>query len=206
MMGPQHRMLGALAGASLASAGHQPWPVVAMAALTSSATAHGWASPDCDLVWPLSWLGHRKFTHWWGLPAAAWVWGLPALPAHGWMGVAPRGLASLLLIGWVSHLAGDLVFGEVPMAPWGWRVGLGFDTGGFVETVIVRWGLVAALAWVVAGTPAWPREWHGGLGALLAAWHAAGQGARMFVLGAVLVALPLSVFVGSRRTARSRVG
>jgi hypothetical protein len=84
--------------------------------------------------------------------------------------------AIALLVGWVSHLAGDLLFGRLPLLPWGGlRVGLGLDTGGFIETGHIkmrRFGLfgekrqrtvlpfgptrvaiVAGLLWVLAGLP-----------------------------------------------------
>jgi hypothetical protein len=45
----------------------------------------------------------------------------------------------MLLVGWCSHLVGDLLFGELPVDPYGRRtLGLGLDTGGFLETGTIR--------------------------------------------------------------------
>jgi hypothetical protein len=184
MLGPSHRLLGALGGASLAHTAGLPWQVVAATALTATSTSNGPFSPDMDQTRSFRWLAswpvvgqlfyHRHTTHWWGWPVAAWYWGLPALPhtpaidVH-WMAVG-------LLIGWVSHLAGDLIFGKLPMLPWGGlRVGLGLDTGGFIETGKVRrrrffvfgkrgehavipfgparFAIGAATVWMLAGAP-----------------------------------------------------
>lgn len=148
MLGPTHRTLGFLCGVAVASAADQPWSMVAMSGLVASATSHGWASPDVDQTEP--WvrvrqalpkpharlLNHRCLSHWWGLPLAAYPAAQVGLPAEA---VWP---ATMLLVGWVSHLLGDLLFGELPVDPWGRRTaGLGLDTGGFLETgtVAVRW-------------------------------------------------------------------
>lgn len=119
--------------------------MVAMSGLVASATSHGWASPDVDQTEP--WvrvrqalpkpharlLNHRCLSHWWGLPLAAYPAAQVGLPAEA---VWP---ATMLLVGWVSHLLGDLLFGELPVDPWGRRtVGLGLDTGGFLETGTVK--------------------------------------------------------------------
>jgi hypothetical protein len=145
MMGPTHRCLGALCGIAVASSDGQPWSMVAMSGLVASATSHGWASPDVDQTgpWvtvrqalPKPWarvLNHRCLSHWWGLPAAAW----PAIQIG--LPVEAQWPATMLLVGWVSHLFGDLLFGELPVDPWGrTTVGLGLDTGGFLETGTVR--------------------------------------------------------------------
>lgn len=143
--------------------------MVALTALAATATSNGPVSPDVDQTgawrtltrWlPVGVRRHRGLTHWWGLPLLAWL-AIPALPVEArWVGAA-------MVVGWVSHLAGDAVFGRVPVAPWGGpMVGLGLDTGGFVETgrlrirgrevtVLpfgpVRLALAAALAWVLVG-------------------------------------------------------
>jgi hypothetical protein len=145
MMGPTHRLAGSLAGVAVSSVAGQPWSIVAMSGLVASATSHGWASPDIDQTEP--WvmarralpspadrlLNHRALSHWWGLPvAAAWfAGGLPAEAAWpAWM----------LIVGWSSHLVGDFVFGKIPVLPFpdSPTVGLGLDTGGFLETGRVR--------------------------------------------------------------------
>lgn len=171
MMGPTHRVFGALCGATAASAAGQGWSMVAMTALVATATSHGWASPDVDQTRPWVWvrkviphpldnaLNHRALSHWWGLPVLAW-WGAANLPPDAqWPAFA-------LLIGWCSHLLGDLLFGQLPLLPWGGPpFGLGLDTNGFLESGKVngrkvlplsptRLLITAALAWVLfAGTP-----------------------------------------------------
>jgi hypothetical protein len=184
MMGPTHRLAGALAGATYGHLMGQPWQVVAAGALVATSTSNGPASPDMDQTCPFRWLDglpvlgvlftHRHLTHWWGLPVAAWCWDIPALPHTPTVDI--RWAATLLLIGWVSHLAGDLIFGKLPLLPWGGlRVGLGLDTGGFIETGKVRrrrffvfgkrgehavipfgparFAIGAATVWMLAGAP-----------------------------------------------------
>lgn len=63
-------------------------------------------------------LQHRRLTHWWGLPAVL-VLLLPALTGPA------RWLFACALIGWVSHLAGDWVFGKRPP----WQAGTGRGPG-----------------------------------------------------------------------------
>lgn len=175
MMGPTHRCFGALCGATAAAAAGQDWSMVAMTGLVATATSHGWSSPDMDQTRPWvtvrqvlpnpldNLLNHRAITHWWGVPVLAW-WGMAHLaPQAQWPAYA-------LLIGWVSHLLGDFIFGKLPVLPWGgWCIGLGLDTGGFIESGKVRVRgrerkvlpvsparilIVAALAWVlIAGLP-----------------------------------------------------
>lgn len=174
-MGPTHRLFGALAGAGVATAAGQPWAMVAMTSLVATATSHGWSSPDLDQTEPWQKLGrwsgplgqlfaHRHLTHWWGLAVLAWV-GAGHLPADSrWPAVA-------LLAGWVSHLVGDAIFGKIPLLPWGgYFVGLGLDTGGFIETgrarirnrerTVLPFGptrlLIAAALVLVLAAPAMP--------------------------------------------------
>lgn len=176
MMGATHRLFGALSGAALASAQGEPRAMVVITALVASATSHGWASPDMDQTKPWRALGvvpllrpllaHRRgLSHWWALPLAA-GWHVNALPAQAqWVGWA-------LLAGWVSHLAGDFVFGELYLLPWGGPgVGLGLRTDGPLESGKVRlFGrsrralpfspvkvvIGAALVWIVWAVPALP--------------------------------------------------
>lgn len=175
MMGPTHRLFGALCGATMASATGADTSTMLMTALVATATAHGWSSPDLDQLagWRKvsgrlparlrAWTGHRRVTHWWGLPALLAFLVVPTLPAETrWPAVA-------LLCGWASHLIGDAIFGEVPVFPWGGSyIGLGLETGGFIETgkaklwgrerLVVPFGptkvlITLALVWVVAGYP-----------------------------------------------------
>lgn len=87
-------------------------------------------------------LNHRGLAHWIGLPAfaALWVYGLgdSLLAADPWRGGLILAVLWGAVIGWASHIAADFVFGQagwgtprgVPLAPWGWHVGLGFDADG----------------------------------------------------------------------------
>ena len=140
MMGATHRIFGAACGAAYAQLAGADTGIVVATAIIASASSHGWTSPDMDQTGP--WvafnrltppifdplLAHRRLSHWWGLPLLAW-WGILQLPdAAAWPFLA-------LLVGWVSHLVGDAIFGKVPVMPWGGLyVGLGFKTGGFLET------------------------------------------------------------------------
>ena len=84
MMGPTHRLFGALAGAGAATITGHSTPEVVMTALVATATAHGWSSPDVDQTeaWraiarlapgrAAGLFKHRGVTHWWGLPLLAW--------------------------------------------------------------------------------------------------------------------------------------
>lgn len=67
------------------------------------------------------WLQHRRVTHWWGLavPMAAPAAFLPA--PLGW-------LLAAIAAGWLSHLAGDWVFGQRGPRETGWR-GAGIPLG-----------------------------------------------------------------------------
>jgi membrane-bound metal-dependent hydrolase YbcI (DUF457 family) len=169
-MGPTHRLTGVLAGVVVASLAQQTWSVVAMSGLVASATSHGWASPDLDQTKP--WirvrkalpddlavlLNHRNLTHWWGLPVGAWLW-------TGTLPVQSQWAMRMLVVGWVSHLLGDFIFGALPLLPWGGpRVGLGLDTGGFIETGVLhrrRWVpfsparvlILVGIAWVLFAQP-----------------------------------------------------
>jgi hypothetical protein len=144
MMGPTHRLTGGLAGVAYAAATGQPWSVVAMSGVIASASAHGFLSPDVDQTKP--WVAVRKLlpgsidqvlnhrtglSHWWGLVPLAW-WGIQQMtPLAGF-------LATLLLVGWASHLVGDFIFGELALLPGGGPTfGLGLDTGGRLEHHIV---------------------------------------------------------------------
>lgn len=139
MMGPTHKVWAALAGAATAYVQTHSIPMIALSAVVATGSATGWTSPDIDQTAP--WravarrmprlvqraMGHRHVTHWFGLPVAAWF-AIPLFPAEA------RWAATALLVGWVSHLLGDLLFGKIPLLPTGrWAVGLTFDTGGRVE-------------------------------------------------------------------------
>jgi hypothetical protein len=105
-------------------------------------------------------LQHRGLAHWWGIPAAAWLVA-DRLPAGWWQWAI---LAAIL--GWASHLLGDLTFGKagfgtgqgVPLLPWGWHVGLGFKVGSRFERA-VAWGLTVAAGWLLVGSPGRSAIW-----------------------------------------------
>lgn len=150
MMGRSHRILGALAGATYAVTAGQRGSVVVVAAVVATASSHGPTSPDGDQVgqwWPAltgmapKWVHkHRGLLHWWGLPAAAWL-AVPALdPQVQWA-------VHALIIGWASHIAGDALFGRVPLLPWGCNWGARLDTDGPLESGVrvLRWRTPSAL-------------------------------------------------------------
>lgn len=141
MLGASHRLLGVLTWTSYATfVEPQSVTQLALGAVVTLATSAGPGSPDLDQSKPIVVLGdalgplgrlvsHRRgLSHWWVLPALAWWWWLPRLDASMSWTVAA------LLIGWSSHVVGDAVFGRVPITPgWGPMVGLGLDTGGWIE-------------------------------------------------------------------------
>lgn len=170
MMGPQHRILGGLAGAVVATIQGGTFTTVAMTAIVATCVAHGWSSPDVDqtdpwravaraLPGPLGRaMRHRGITHWPGWVVLAW-WGIQSMPPD------TQWALTALLIGWASHIFGDFVFGVgggVPMLPWAaGYVGLPFKTGGFLEKQVVRVGMSLMLAYLLylplAVTHALPR-------------------------------------------------
>ena len=157
MMGPTHRLFGGLAGVTLATYTDQPWSMVAMSGIVATASAHGWLSPDVDQTKP--WVAVRKklpsfcdqlmnhrtgLSHWWALPALAWWQGIGHLPPDAvWF-------ATVLLVGWVSHLIGDFIFGELALFPWGGPTfGLRLDTGGWIENRLANPLIGAAIVLVL---------------------------------------------------------
>jgi hypothetical protein len=161
-----HHLLGASAGLGLAAVSGWPaWQAGAAAGL-AALTAGGPFSPDADAYrwWRLAdrWLpdevlghggplGHRRLSHWWGVPALAGAVVLSAAAVHpGW----PWWVAWALLGGWASHLLGDWLFGRaspyegrgagIPLAPWWGHSGVGLDVGGPLEAA-VRWVVLPAL-------------------------------------------------------------
>lgn len=171
MLGAGHRLFGGLAGAAYATALGQPAWQVCMTSLVATATSNGPTSPDMDQTdewrtWtkaaPKAIRRHRGITHWWGLPALGWLCATELLPPEGqWPAYA-------LLVGWISHVVGDAIFGKIPLSPWGMYVGLGLDTGGFLETGTLKLGrwtkrvlpfgpfravTAVALVWLLIGAP-----------------------------------------------------
>ena len=125
------------------------------------ATSGGVLSPDVDnrSAWRAtigrtwSGFGHRRITHWWGIPAGA----AAALTV---LDVAPVPAAAAwgAVIGWGSHIAGDFLFGRaaigrgpgVPLLPTRWHVGAGLKADGATER-FVCWvlGIVVPVLTVV---------------------------------------------------------
>jgi hypothetical protein len=146
MMGPTHRLTGFAAGAGTAFlAGHDIVGVV-LSGTFASASSHGGLSPDVDQtkLWTsvrkklpndrARLLNHRNLSHWWALPVLAYA-AVATLP------VEFQWATTMLIVGWASHLFGDLLFGELPLDPWGKHTfGLGLDTGGFLETGTLKLG------------------------------------------------------------------
>ena len=153
MMGPSHRLLGAVTGAAYATFVGDDLAHVVVSAAVATVTSAGWLSPDVDQSRPAFWLrrmGARRLlrhrtglTHWWALPVLAWL----ALPL---VDPSARWIVAALVLGWASHLLGDGVFGRVPVVPVvGPMVGLRLRTGGVVETVGARLCLGFALGWLL---------------------------------------------------------
>jgi membrane-bound metal-dependent hydrolase YbcI (DUF457 family) len=175
MLTPTHHLAG-LAASLAVAAQVRPGPIpVVLMMVASTATAGGPLSPDVDQrgLWhvadrllPDEWLGHggpmrhRGLSHWWGIPAAAavWLWlARETIPGPLWW------LAAGVVLGWVTHLAGDLMVGAgspwrdsgIPVGPWFWHVGFGFRCGGFVEDA-GRWIVLPALiVWQAAALAGW---------------------------------------------------
>ena len=160
--GPAHRVGGVTAWLAVAPHLAIPGWQVAAGAVIAGATAHGRLSPDVDntRTWrrvdpyvPDEALGgngplaHRGVAHWWGLPALALGWVA--------LGHDPGVLAwevAAVAVAWASHVALDAVFGQqppgVPLAPWGWHVGLRLDSGGVVERWLALPVLTLACGWL----------------------------------------------------------
>ena len=138
MMGPSHRIFGALFGATYASLARLDTAEMIAATIISTTMSFGASSPDMDQLskWKkfatatgMGWLlAHRHLTHWWGLPLFA-LWPLLSIDESS------RWVFWALWLGWVSHLVGDFIFGKLPMLPWGKPyIGLGLDTDGWLES------------------------------------------------------------------------
>lgn len=96
---------------------------------------------------------HRGITHWWAWPLlAALVAQAADLGDVGWVIWA-------LIVGWTSHLIGDFLFGErpagIPLWPWWGHIGLGLNSGGLLEHMVVPPATIAALWWA-CGAPGFP--------------------------------------------------
>jgi hypothetical protein len=174
-----HHLVGMYAGAGLAWTTHAPLWHLPIAVGVASLFAGGRLSPDVDQykAWRRldKWLpdellghggplGHRRVSHFWGIPA---VVGAALLVTHvlhpgpAWIAWAWLAVGSAVA-GWASHLAADYAFGKacwqdgrgagIPFAPWWAHHGLGFDSGGILERRI----LVPVLAVAGPATLAWP--------------------------------------------------
>lgn len=155
-----HRLLGGAVGLGVSAVATLP-AGAAVVVTVAAVVASTWPDVDQRRWWrPLRRfraLQHRRLTHWWGLPVAF----LPVLPVLEGPLVWLVGGA---LAGWLSHLAGDWVFGKrgpavtgwrgagVPLAPWWGYHGLGLRCGGAVEK-FVAWPVLAGLA--IGGVTLW---------------------------------------------------
>jgi hypothetical protein len=107
---------------------------------------------------------HRGITHWWG--AAAFGAVVLASVELGLLlaGVSiPTWPAWAALVGWCSHLAGDLVHGKrvwgqaghgIPLAPWWSHRGVGLRSDGWTAhavSILLAAGAGAALVFMAAG-------------------------------------------------------
>jgi hypothetical protein len=165
---PTHHLTGAAAALTITH--YHPTmstPAAIAFAATATLTAGGPLSPDIDNQpwWKRldRWLpdealgnggplGHRRLTHWWGLPAV--------LAAATLTGLIPGPLAPITLgaaVGWGSHIAGDLIFGRgnprvglargVPLLPWWGHIGVGLKADGWTERTLGAL-LVPAVGWL----------------------------------------------------------
>jgi membrane-bound metal-dependent hydrolase YbcI (DUF457 family) len=107
--------------------------------------AQGRLSPDIDqrgIPAKLIPGGHRGITHWPVMLVVIAAAAVTLVPGPWQWPVR------FVVVGWASHLAGDFVWGRLPVWPrrWtGWhRAGLGLDTGGQLET------LATPVLWVAA--------------------------------------------------------
>jgi membrane-bound metal-dependent hydrolase YbcI (DUF457 family) len=164
-MAPTHRLAGTWSGALYGWHIGLPWWACVGTAAAATLTSAGILSPDADQFkgWRrvdkyapdelLGWGGplkHRGITHWPALPVAA-AYALHAATLSTWLTL----LLWALIIGWVSHLLLDFVWGRafgdrgrgVPLLGWTGYVGLGLDAGGVTEWLF-RVGLVGAALWV----------------------------------------------------------
>lgn len=167
MNGHTHRAFAAVTVLSLGHATTYPAAAVLTATTAALVTAGGALSPDADQyrLWKAADavlpdeaiggpLGHRQLTHWWGLPAvAAFLAWAPVSVAPLWVQVLTVGA----LLGWCSHLAGDFLVGAggygrgrgIPLAPWGWHVGVGIPNESWLARVVGVL-LVPAALWLAA--------------------------------------------------------
>lgn len=145
--------------------------------VAAAATAGGRLSPDCDqhglvraadALLPDEALGasgplkHRGIFHSYLLPAGA-LWWLTGAHLPGWGYAVALGV----VVGWFSHLLGDLVFGEanaragrsgpgIPMVLWYGYVGLGLKADGPIERLTAA-ALCGVLGWLLwTGWGLWP--------------------------------------------------
>jgi hypothetical protein len=129
---------------------------LAAGAAIALACGHGHLSPDADhpavapLLARLVPGGHRGILHWPPIPAALW-WAAPLTGVYAWQVLA-------VALSWASHLAADLICGELPWWPrrgrrGGWhRWGLGLATGGRFERWVALPLALTVSCWATATT------------------------------------------------------
>lgn len=103
---------------------------------------------------------HRGITHWWGAAALATVL-LAALQTVGWAAGwdGPWWAAWAALVGWWSHLGGDLVHGRkvwgqddagIPLAPYWNHAGAGLKSDGWTAHVVAFLAAPAGMVLLIA--------------------------------------------------------
>ena len=114
--------------------------VVVAGVLVAPVFSAGKTSPDIDRMWApgpptktYDWKGHRGFTHrfWFASVLGAASIGLYFLLLGGGLPASLATFAFVPVVGWWSHLFGDMIFGRLLIL--GEKVGLGWETNGLAE-------------------------------------------------------------------------